>query len=185
MLGYGFSVSAEAADRMGLHPIMRWCAKVVSVMELDKNESISYARIYQTAGREKIAVISAGYADGYSRCFSNCAPILLHDQLVTECGKICMDFSMANVTNVPEVVPGDEAILLGDGVDHSVRADQLSALIPYGVNGWTTCQISDRVPRIYIYDGKVVTIRMRYALNTVENGTWQSNDAELSGQLNG
>lgn len=91
---------------------MRWCAKVVSVLDLEPGESVSYGRIYKTTGHEKIAVISAGYADGYNRSYSNRARIIISDHIVPQCAKVCMDYTMANVTGL-DVKPGDDAICWG------------------------------------------------------------------------
>lgn len=163
MLGYGYSISPETAAQLDLHPIMRWCAKIADIEELDAGESVSYARLYTTSGKERIAVISVGYADGYNRCYTNRAPMVIRGKPVTECGKICMDFAMANVTAIPDAAIGDDVLLLGEDGAHMVCADSLSALMEYGVNGWTTCQITARVPRIYVLDGEVVGIRTQYA----------------------
>lgn len=161
MLGYGYSISPETAAQLDLHPIMRWCAKIADITELDANESVSYARLYQTRSKERIAVICVGYADGYNRSFTNCAPMIIRGKTVAECGKICMDFAMANVTDIPDAAAGDDVLLLGEDGQHIIRADTLSALMEYGVNGWTTCQITARVPRIYVFNGKVIDIRIQ------------------------
>ena len=60
------------------------------------------------------------------------------------------------------VKPGDDAILLGQSETCEVTPDSLSADTEYGVNGWTTCQITARVPRIYVYNGQVVETRMLF-----------------------
>lgn len=162
MLGFGQSMTEQWAKKMNLHPIMRWCAKVVSILNLPAGESVSYGRIYCTEKPEKIAVLSVGYADGYNRSYSNRAKIILGGQIVPECGKICMDFAMANVTTCDDVKVGDDAVILGEVGDLLVSPDQLSACTEYGVNGWTTCQISARVPRIYLYRGEVVEKRLLF-----------------------
>ena len=61
-----------------------------------------------------------------------------------------------------DVKPGDDAILLGQSETCEVTPDSLSADTEYGVNGWTTCQITARVPRIYVYNGQVVETRMLF-----------------------
>lgn len=161
MLGFGQSMDEAWAAKMDLRRIMRWCAKVVSVLDLEPGESVSYGRIYKTTGHEKIAVISAGYADGYNRSYSNRARIIISDHIVPQCAKVCMDYTMANVTGL-DVKPGDDAILLGQSETCEVTPDSLSADTEYGVNGWTTCQITARVPRIYVYNGQVVETRMLF-----------------------
>ena len=162
MLGFGQSMTEEWAQKMNLHPIMRWCAKVVSILDLQAGESVSYGRIYRTEKPEKIAVLSVGYADGYNRSYSNRAKIILGGQIVPECGKICMDFAMADITSCDGVKVGDDAVILGEEGGLLISSDQLSACTEYGVNGWTTCQISARVPRIYLYHGEIVEKRVLF-----------------------
>lgn len=162
MLGYGQSMTEEAAREMDLRPILRWCAKVVAILDLEPGESVSYGRIYRTTGREKIAVLSAGYADGYNRSYSNRVRVILGGREVPQCGKICMDYTMANITGMENVQVGDDAVLLGCQDGLCIAPDQLSAAAEYGVNGWTTAQISARVPRIYLRRGEVVETRMLF-----------------------
>lgn len=162
MLGYGQSMSEEWTRRLNLRPILRWYAKVISLLDLGPGESVSYGRIYRTKAPARIAVFSAGYADGYNRSYSNRARVILGGRIVPECGKICMDFAMADVTGVEHVQVGDTALLLGECEFGTITPDSLSAATEYGVNGWTTCQISARVPRIYVYHGEVVETRMLF-----------------------
>ena len=162
MLGYGQSMNEEWTRRLDLHPVLRWCAKVISILELGPDESVSYGRIYRTKGPARIAVFSAGYADGYNRSYSNRAKVILGGQPVPECGKVCMDFAMADVTEAGPVQVGDTAVLLGECEYGTITPDSLSGLTEYGVNGWTTCQISARVPRIYVSHGEVVETRLLF-----------------------
>lgn len=162
MLGLGQSMNEEWTKKMDLHPILRWCAKVVSIMELDAGESISYGRIYRTEKPEKIAVLSVGYADGYNRAYSNRANLILGGKIVPECGKVCMDFAMANITGIDDIKVGDDAVLLGENGDKCITPDSLSACTEYGVNGWVTCQISARVPRIYVHNNQIVETRLLF-----------------------
>ncbi len=69
---------------------------------------------------------------------------------------------MADVTGVEHVQVGDNALLLGECEFGAITPDSLSSITEYGVNGWTTCQISARVPRIYVYHGEVVETRMLF-----------------------
>ena len=148
---------------MRISPIMCWHSKIVSVLTLEPGESVSYGRIYRTVGREKIGVISVGFADGYNRSYSNRAQIIVGGEKVRQCGKVCMDFTMVNITGIDNVKEGDDVILLGENkAGLCITPDSLSSITEYGVNGWTTCQISSRVPRVYIYNNEVVEMRMLF-----------------------
>lgn len=104
--------------------------------------------MYRTEKAIKIAVIAAGYADGYKQNYSNRSRVLLNGVYAPVIGKICMDYFMADISNVPDVKEGDYAILLGVDGENEVSAMELG-----GVNqtapGDVTCAISARVPRVY------------------------------------
>ena len=69
---------------------------------------------------------------------------------------------MADITSCDGVKVGDDAVILGEEGGLLISSDQLSACTEYGVNGWTTCQISARVPRIYLYHGEIVEKRLLF-----------------------
>ena len=85
--------------------------------------------------------------------------VILGGREVPQCGKVCMDYTMANITGMENVRVGDEAVLLGCQDGLCITPDSLSAAAEYGVNGWTTAQVSSRVPRIYLRRGEIVETR--------------------------
>ena len=105
-----------------------------------------------------MAVLSVGYADGYSRAFSNRARVLLHGKYAPVRGKTCMDFTMVDVTDIPDVAVGDQAVLLGADGGQCIPADELAALLPDGTNGGVTADIHFRVRRMYRYDNATVAV---------------------------
>ena len=93
-----------------------------------------------------IATLPTGYADGYNRLLSNKGFVLIHGKKAPIVGRICMDQMMVNVTDIDDVKPADEVVLL-DG-DH-YTADDMAVMI--GTIGYEiVCNISARVTRIYI-----------------------------------
>ena len=156
MLPFGQSISEQSAADLGVEPILTWYAKVIDIHRVDQGESISYGRLYRTDQAERIAVLSVGYADGYSRAFSNQTQVILNGHKVAVRGKTCMDFIMVDITDVPDVKIGDQAVLLGCEGKQWISADSLAAKIPFDTNGGVTTDIAQRVRRIYRYDGKIV-----------------------------
>ena len=144
----GQCISDEYRKRLGLLPAICWRARVLQIHDVPQGESVSYDRMYRTEKAIKIAVIAAGYADGYKQNYSNRSRILLNGVYAPVIGKICMDYFMADISNVPDVKEGDYAILLGVDGENEVSAMELG-----GVNqtapGDVTCAISARVPRVY------------------------------------
>jgi alanine racemase len=89
-----------------------------------------------------------GYADGLSRLLSNVGQVLVGGRRAPILGRICMDMTMVDVTGVPGVAVGDEAVLIGRQGDDEITADEHAAwqgTISYEV----LCAIGPRVPRVY------------------------------------
>lgn len=139
-------------EKLGLKPAMTLKAHVTNVKKIEKGSSVSYGRKYTASQEVKIATIPIGYADGYSRLLSNKAQVLVDGTLCNIVGNICMDQCMIDVTNVNNIAIGDEVILfgMGDGAELSVEslADKMGT-ISYEI----LCNVSKRVPRIYIKNG--------------------------------
>ncbi|MBO5103963.1 MAG: alanine racemase [Ruminococcus sp.] len=139
-------ISLDIPD--GLEPVMSVKAVVSHVKTVSKGDCISYGRTF-TADREmKIATVTIGYADGYSRLLSSKGEILLHGKRCKIVGRVCMDQLMIDVSDI-EVKSGDIVTLIGKDGDDCITADELASL--YGTIGYeVVCGISKRVPRIYI-----------------------------------
>ncbi len=76
MFALGMSYSAASARALGLEPVLTWYARVVDIRTVAPGESVSYGRTFTAARPTRMAVLSVGYADGYSRAFSNRAQVL-------------------------------------------------------------------------------------------------------------
>jgi len=163
MLPLGQSISEESAAELGLEPILTWYARVIDIREIPAEESVSYGRTYTFPQNGRVAVLSVGYADGYSRALTNQTDVILHGKKVPLRGKICMDFMMADITDLPDVRIGDQAVILGREGEAWISADYLAAKIPYDTNGGITAEINGRVRRVYRYNDAVVAVaQMRY-----------------------
>ena len=97
----------------------------------------------------RVATVTIGYADGYSRLLSSKGEILVHGKRCPIVGRVCMDQLMIDVSAVPEAKSGDIVTLIGRDGGERITADDLAAV--YGTIGYeVVCGISKRVPRIYI-----------------------------------
>lgn len=125
-------------------PAMTLKTIVSYVKDLPAGRDISYGRHYTTDAPCRVATLSVGYADGYPRRLSGIGEVLIGGKRVRVIGNVCMDQLMVDVTDVP-CKAGDEAILMGGGIDFNTVAAQVGT-IHYEL----ICGISKRVPRIYI-----------------------------------
>ena len=135
-------------NRLDLKPCMRWTAKVSYVKELPAGEYISYGRTYRTDRPTKVATVTCGYADGYHRCASGKAEVLIHGRRVPILGRICMDQMMADVSGLDDVRPEDEVVLMGDSGNERITAEDLarwSGTISYEI----LLSVGSRVERVF------------------------------------
>ena len=135
------------------HPItlkeaMTLKTKIAGLKKVLKSQCISYGCTYTTSNDRIIATLPIGYADGLSRHLSNCGQFLVHGQRALVAGRVCMDQTMIDVTNVPSCQRGDEVIIFGSNGEAFQSIDEI-ALLMGTINYEVICLIGKRVPRIY------------------------------------
>ncbi len=147
---YGALPSGDFSGRLEVKPVMRLLSRIAMLKTVAPGTNISYARRYTATEPRLIASVPVGYADGYPRSLTNRGLVIVRGVRVPVVGTICMDWFMADVTDVPGVAVGDEVTLLGcDREGNCIRAEELAekaGTIPYEI----FCGISKRVPRVYI-----------------------------------
>lgn len=119
-----------------LSPVMTVKAKILALRRLPAGTPISYGRTFITKRDSLIGVIPIGYADGFSRRFSNNAEVLVSGKKVPVVGRVCMDLTMIDLTDVEHVEEGDEAVIIGRQGNESIDAAELALradTIPYEI----------------------------------------------------
>ncbi|MCX5874989.1 MAG: alanine racemase [Deltaproteobacteria bacterium] len=114
------------ASALDLRPVMRFVTTVLQVKEVPAGQGISYGHRYVTDRPTRLAVLPVGYADGYLRRMAGKAEVLLAGQRAPVRGMICMNACMADVTDIPGVKAGDEAVLLGCQGAGEIRAEEIA-----------------------------------------------------------
>jgi len=144
---YGVYPSSEVEKSIELKPAMSLKTRIVYLKNVAPGSSVSYGRTYVVNRRSVIATVPVGYADGYPRSLSNKGSALVRGCRVPVVGRVCMDQSLVDVTDVPDVQVGDEVVLYGGGwefLDLTTTAESIGT-IPYEL----MCAVSARVPRVY------------------------------------
>ena len=144
LYGYNPLESRVSAD---LRPVLSLVTRVAFLKRVPAGVPISYGRTFVTNRESLIATIPLGYADGYSRGLSNKGEAIVRGARVPVAGRVCMDMTMLDVTDVPGVAEGDEVVLIGEQGNERITADDIAArtgTIAYEV----LCGISCRVPRV-------------------------------------
>ena len=119
---------------------------------------VSYGRTYKTEKKTIIATLPIGYADGYSRALSNNGKVIINGHFANIVGRVCMDQCMVDVTDIPNVKVSDEVILLGEQGDLKYNADDMAKDLGT-INYEVLCMIKQRIPRVYIRNGRVQNVR--------------------------
>lgn len=151
---YGIYPSNEVErDELKFLPAMELKSHISYVKDVKQGASISYGGTFVAEKAMKVATIPVGYADGYPRQLSNRGWVLIHGKRAKILGRVCMDQFMVDVTEIENVKTGDEVTLIGRDGDEFISIEEfgdLSGRFSYEF----ACEISKRVPRVYIKDGK-------------------------------
>jgi alanine racemase len=144
---YGSSPS-ETVDGKDLAPVLAWKCRVLQVKDVPEGTGISYGHDFFTRRPSRIATISVGYADGYMRRLTNLGKVLVRGKRAPIVGRVTMDMTMIDVTDIPGVETGDEVVLIGTQGNAAITAHELATwagTISYEI----FCAISGRVERYY------------------------------------
>lgn len=130
-------------------PALTWRSEIVHIKNISEGETIGYGRSFIAPRDMRIATVAVGYGDGYHRAASNRGEMLVQGKRVPIVGRICMDQTMVDVTDLPQASVGDEVVLIGNQQGRSITAEELACwagTISYEV----LLGITARVPRIYL-----------------------------------
>lgn len=124
-------------------------SQIAHVKSVPAGESLGYGRTFVTERESLIALVPVGYADGYPRALSNNGKVIVNGQYAPVVGRISMDWTLIDVTDVPNAVTGDKVILIGSDTDCSISAADIAKEM-YTIGYEITCGISPRVIKKYI-----------------------------------
>lgn len=137
-------------DALKLESAMSFKSRVVHIKTVEKGTSVSYGGTFTAKEKMKIATVSAGYADGYSRLLSNKADVIINGVRCRVLGRVCMDQLMIDATHLKNINLGDEVILFGKSGNNKVTVEE-TAEIMGTINYEVMCGLSRRVPGVYIH----------------------------------
>ncbi|MBQ7092819.1 MAG: alanine racemase [Clostridia bacterium] len=142
-----YGMYPDGVHRNGpLRPVMTLKSRVAQIRELPAGASVSYGRTYETKKPTRMAVITAGYADGHPRRISDDSYDIISGRSFPQIGRICMDMHMLDITGDDTVKVGDEVSLWGgEGMTAEQVAERVGTL-----NYELTCLITPRIARVYI-----------------------------------
>lgn len=148
---YGYAPDPEETGESArqLKPALEWKTRVISLREVEAGTVVGYDATFRADRRTRLALLPVGYADGLNRLLSNRGEVLVRGQRAPVAGRISMDHTTVDVTDVSGVAVGDEVVLIGEqGEERLTAADmaKLTGTISYEV----LCDIGARVPRTMV-----------------------------------
>lgn len=146
---YGYYPSTQV-NRISaiLEPAMTLKTHIINIKTIAISETVSYGATWMANRETIVATLPVGYADGYSRAFSNVGEVLVCGIKVPVIGRVCMDQILIDITDVADAKKGSEVVLFGRQADNQLTVEEIASkinTIPYEI----VCAVSKRVPRIY------------------------------------
>jgi alanine racemase len=122
---------------------------VAQLKDIPPGGGVSYGHRFVTSRLSRVAAIPVGYADGYNRLLTNRGDVLIHGRRAPVVGTVCMDWTLVDVTDLPDTRVGDQVTLLGQDGDAIITAEEWADKIG-SITYEVFCQISKRVPRLFV-----------------------------------
>ena len=149
LYGLWRDVLAPEDRDVSLQPVMSLHSRITLLKWVPPGETVGYGCTFEASRRTLVATVPIGYDDGYMRALSNRGHAIIRGVHATVIGRISMDLTLIDVTNVPGVQTEDEVIFIGREGELSVSAEEIArtaGTLSYEV----TCGIGSRVPRVYV-----------------------------------
>jgi alanine racemase len=141
------SFDPNGRKALKVKPVLTLKTRVAQVRELPAGTAIGYGRTWKLKRPAKIAVISAGYADGLPLALTNRGHVFIGGKRCPIVGRISMDYTTVDVSPVKNVRAGDEVICLGKCGRDSITPDDWAAI--KGTHAYDIiCSLGSRVQRI-------------------------------------
>jgi alanine racemase len=149
LYGLGGDVLPKEIIKPNLKPVMSLHTRIAHLKNVPNGETLGYSRTFLTERDSVIATVPIGYRDGYRRSLSNRGRVIVKDSFAPVVGRISMDWTIIDVTEIRDVKINDEVILIGEQNERKITAEELakkSETISYEI----TCGINRRVARKYV-----------------------------------
>jgi alanine racemase len=149
LYGLGGDVLPKNIEKPELKPVLSLFTQIAHIKKVPAGNSLGYGRTFTTERDSLIATIPIGYHDGYPRALSNCGRVLINGMFAPVVGRVSMDCTIVDVTDVLSTKVNDRVVLIGEQNGLSIKAEDLAGetgTISYEI----TCGINLRVPRIFV-----------------------------------
>lgn len=127
------------------------------VKDISAGDSVNYGRTFTATEKTRVATVPIGYADGYPRMLSNKGKVIINGKYAPIVGRICMDQMTVDISNIDNVDIGTTVTVVGSDGDLNITFDDIADIcgtISYEI----MCNVSIRMPRVYIKDNKTTDV---------------------------
>lgn len=150
---YGLYSSQATKDAIELRLALSLISRIVGINVCKKGETISYGRSYSVQkNQQRIAVLPIGYFDGLHRNYSGKSAVIVRGKKAPMVGKICMDFMMVDISDIPNASVGDSVLIFGeDEYGYYLSPEELASRGDSIIHELITC-LGPRIQRIFVHE---------------------------------
>lgn len=149
LYGLWRDTTSPTAEPRDWRPVISLHSRIVLLKMVPSSTPIGYGGTFVTSRPSLIATLAVGYEDGISRALSNRGRVIVRGRIAPIIGRISMDLTIIDVTDIEDVGTGDEVVIIGAQGAESINAEEIAASI--GTLSYeVTCHISERVPRVIV-----------------------------------
>jgi len=155
LYGLWRDVTDRSVAPLDWQPVMSLHTRIMLLKTVAAGTPLGYGGTFVTSRESRIATLSIGYEDGLPRPLSNLGQVIVREKLAPIVGRVSMDLTLVDVTDVEGASVRDEAVIIGGGGSNRITAEEVAAqagTLSYQV----TCGVSDRVPRVYRRSAEIV-----------------------------
>lgn len=155
---YGLAPSEKLKSKLNLKPAMQLKSVVSQCKEIYEGTTVSYGRTFTAESTKRVVTIPIGYADGYIREIAKEGYVSIHSKKAKILGRICMDQTIVDATDIENINIGDEVTIFGNNsTENTPTADDIAKWSDT-INYEVVCLVGKRVPRVYHKDDKIVKV---------------------------
>jgi alanine racemase len=120
------SALEKGKDTISFKPAFTWKTRIAQIKSIPAGSFIGYGCTYKTTRKTSLAILPIGYSNGYNRLLSNHGYVLIKGKRAPICGRVCMNLTMVDVTDIPDIKLEDEVVLLGTQGSECITAELMA-----------------------------------------------------------
>ncbi len=146
---YGLTDTLGSNVPITVTPALSLHTRIILLKKVPAGASLGYGNSFFTKRESLIATLPIGYDDGLMRAYSNKGQVLVRGQFAPIVGRVSMDLTLIDVTDIDQATLGDKVTIIGKSENNAISAEQMAAVMGT-ISYELTCGLSARVPRIYL-----------------------------------